>query len=162
MKRTTATRTVVIGAAIALGLTACGSDSDSSGLSDDQSAAAQRAIDQAQAGGIELDEACVNEVAAKLSDDDAAKIVASGPDTTADLSPAGEALSLDLLECADQSGLIDLFVDGMNQSGQSFDEACLRDQLAGVNVAELVAASQGGDPPADLVDALSTCLDAGG
>lgn len=155
-------RTIVVGAAIALALTACGSDGSGSGLTDDQSAAARSAIDRAEAGGVALDEACVNDVASKLSDDDAAKIVATGPDTTADLSPAGEALSLELLACADQSGLIDLFVDGMNESGQSFDEACLRDELADFDVAELVAASQGGDPPADLVDALSTCLDAGG
>ncbi|MGE5209723.1 MAG: hypothetical protein ACM3MM_00575, partial [Acidobacteriota bacterium] len=113
-------RTIVISAAIVLGLAACGSDGDSSadpttiagaaGLTDEQAAAAQSAIDQAAAGGIELDESCVNEVAAKLSDDDAAKIVAAGPDESADLSPEGEALGLELLSCADESALIDLFV----------------------------------------------------
>jgi hypothetical protein len=47
----------------------------------------------------------------------------------------------------------------MSQSGQNVDEACARDALADFDVAEIVSAANGGDPPADLIAALVPCLD---
>jgi hypothetical protein len=156
-------RTSAIVAILVLGLAACGSDGDSgSGLTDDQEAAAASAIDEAEAGGIELDEDCVNEVAAQLSDDDAAKAAAAGPGENAELSPEGEALGLELLGCADEEALIDLFIAGISESGQAFDEDCAREKLEGLDVSDLAAASQGGDPPEELIAALMECADIGG
>jgi len=156
-------RTVMLVAVMALGLAACGgSDGGSSGLSDAQAQAASSAIEEAKAGGLELDEACVNGVAAKLSDDDAAKLAASDDGGSPDLSAEGEALGLELLGCANSDDLVDLFVAGMTESGQAIDEDCAREKLADYDVSELVAASQGGDAPADLISAMLECVDAGG
>ena len=50
-------RTNAIVAILVLGLAACGSDGDGgSDLTEDQAAAAASAMDEAEAGGIELDE----------------------------------------------------------------------------------------------------------
>jgi hypothetical protein len=156
-------RTIVIAAVVTLGLAACSSDGGGgSDLSDDQAAAASSAIEEAEAGGIELDEECVNEVAAGLSDEDAAKAAAAEPGEEADLSPEGEALGLELLNCADEEALVDLFIAGMNESGEAFDEDCAREQLEGLDVADLAAASEGGDPPEELITALMECVDTGG
>jgi hypothetical protein len=157
-------RTIVIAAAITVGLVACGGDSDSGGsdLSDAQAGAAAAAIEQAESGGIELDESCVNDIAAQLSDDDAAKVVAAGAEGDAELSAEGEALGVELLSCADEEALADLFITGLSESGQSFDEDCVREQLEGFDVTELAAASQGGEPPAELISSLVECLDLGG
>ncbi len=125
-------RTIVIAAVVTLGLAACSSDGGGgSDLSDDQAAAASSAIEEAEAGGIELDE-------------------------------EGEALGLELLNCADEEALVDLFIAGMNESGEAFDEDCAREQLEGLDVADLAAASEGGDPPEELITALMECVDTGG
>jgi hypothetical protein len=156
-------RTSAIVAILVLGLAACGSDGDGgSDLTDDQAAAAASAMDEAEASGIDLDEDCVNEVAAQLSDEDAAKAASAAPGEDAELSPEGEALGLELLGCADDDALVDLFISQMNESGQAFDEDCAREQLEGLDVADLAAASEGGNPPEELVAALMECVDTGG
>lgn len=156
--------TVMIGVAFAsFGLVACGgSDSSSSGLTDDQQAAASLTIQQAKDGGVELDESCVNGVAAQLSDDDAQKIVAAGTDGEADVSEEGDALSLELLNCAGQDAIIDLMVKSLNESGQNFDEDCVRENLADIDMAELATAMGDGDAPPEFTAALMKCVDVGG
>lgn len=161
-------RHLTVGLALAgLVLASCGSDSggsDSGGSSDvsgPQAEAAQAAIDSAKESGLEFDEGCVNDLAAQLSDADAEAIVAAG-DGQSDLSPEGEALSTELINCADQDALIDLFISGIAESGQDVDEACARDALGDFDVAEIVTATQGGDPPTELIQALVPCFDLGG
>lgn len=153
MKRTAAMTVAIIG----LLVTGCGSDS-SGGASGAQGEAAKTAIDSAAEQGVDLDEDCVNDVASKLSDEDA-EIIAGGGDEK--VSAEGEALSLELLGCVDADALTDMFVEGMGQSGQDFDEDCIREQLAKFDVAELVTASQGGQPPADVIAAMMECIDGG-
>ena len=111
-------RTLTIAAlAAGLMLTACGSDGDSgSDLSESQAAAAQSAIDGAAEDGLTLDESCVNDIAAQLSDEDAE--LAAGEDD-AELSPEGEALTVSLLTCADEDALVDVFIQGLSESGPS-------------------------------------------
>ena len=156
-------RTSAIVAILVLGLAACGSDGDGgSDLTDDQAAAAAAAMDEAEAGGIELDEECVDEVAAQLSDEDAAKAAAAEPGEDAELSPEGEALGLELLGCADNDALVDLFISQMNESGQAFDEDCAREKLEGLDVADLAATTEGGDPPEEFIAAFMECVDTGG
>lgn len=171
MKRT-ATITIAIAGLL---LAACGSDSSASdstasdsvtsesaasadGASGAQREAAQRAIDSAAERGVELDEDCVNDVASQLSDEDA-EIIAGGGDEQ--VSAAGAALSLELLGCADEDALTDMFVEGMSESGQDFDEDCVREQLENFDVAELVTSSQGGSPPADVIAAMTECINGG-
>lgn len=151
-------RTLTIAALTAgLALNACGSDGDSgSDLSEAQAAAAQSAIDGAAEDGITLDESCVNDIAAQLSDEDAELAAAEGDDA---LSPEGEALTVSLLTCADEDALVDLFIQGMSESGPTLDEDCARDELERFDVVDvLTAAGEGSDPPQDFIDALTPCF----
>jgi hypothetical protein len=148
MKRTI----MIVALAAATALTACGSE-DSTSLSGPQADAAQSAIDSAEEDGLTLDEDCVNELAAQLSDDDA---VLAAEDGDADLSPAGEALTIQLVSCADPDELVDSLIEAM---GSGFDEDCARDALKGIDLTELVTASGNGDePPAEFVEALTPCF----
>lgn len=150
MNKTLAIGAVVVG----LVLTGCDGGSD---LSGPQAEAAAATLEQAESAGLTLDEECVNGVAAKLSDDDAEKVAA---DQDADLSPEGQVLGVELLGCADQDALVDLFIAGM--AGSGIDEDCARDKLQDVDLADLVASSEGGDPPADVVAAITECAGSGG
>lgn len=153
MKRNAAITIALVG----LLLAGCGSDSKS-GSSGAQGEAAQAAIDSAAEEGMNLDEECVNDVASKLSDEDA-EIIAGGGDE--EISAEGAALSLELLGCVDSDALADMFIEGMGESGQEFDEDCIREQLENFDIAELVTASQGGEPPADVIAAMTECISGG-
>jgi hypothetical protein len=171
-------RTLVLGlAVVGLALTGCGSDDggDTDGsipattaeaaeedgggsgdLTESQAAAAEMAISDAAEGGVDLDESCVNEIAAQLTEADAASIAAE--DGT-QLSAEGEALGTELLRCAPEDALIDLFVSGLAEGGEEVDEACAREQLEGVDIVDLVTATQtGGSPPIDVVEKLIECF----
>ena len=148
MKRTA----MIIALAAATALTACGSD-DSTSLSGPQADAAQAAVDSAAEEGLTLDQDCVNDVAAQLSDADAELAAA---DEDAELSPAGEALTIQLISCADPDELIDSIVDAMGPDG-SFDKDCARDALKELDLTALLAASDD-EPPAEFVAALTPCF----
>lgn len=148
MKRTV----MIVALAAATVLAACGSD-DSSTISGPQADAAQAAIDSAAESGVTLDSDCVNEVAAQLSDEDAVLAAADGD---ADLSPEGEALTIQLVACADQGELIDSVISSM---GAGVDEDCARDALKSLDLTELMTSSSSGDaPPAEFVKALTPCF----
>ena len=123
----------------------------------DSDGGAQLLDDQAAAAdGVTLDRACVEPVAAQLSDEDAALTV-SDPNT--ELSPKGEALGLELVTCADDEEIIDLIIVDLVDSGVPVDEDCARDELANFDVQELLAtAGAGDDLPPELVTALTPCL----
>lgn len=142
-------------------LVGCGDDGGGGGggLSESQSDAADQAIQGAAAAGMELDEDCVNEVAGRLSEEDAKRIAAGDQD---EISTEGQELSIELINCADQDAITDLFIEGLNQSGQNFDEDCAREKVAELDMAELVAATQGGAPPSEVIVALMECMDLGG
>jgi hypothetical protein len=123
-----------------------------------QADAAASVVESAKASGVNLDSDCVEELTAQLSDEDAEKLAAAG-DGSAELSPEGEALGNDVLNCAPQDELVDLFIAGMSESGEDIDEDCARDALADFDVAEIVSATNGSEPPADLITALVPCLD---
>lgn len=158
----TKSRILIALAAGTLVLAACGSDggsSDGGSADGPQGDAAAKTIEQAAGDGVELDEDCVNEVASKLSDEDA-EAIASGNDS--DVSEAGSALSIELIACADEDALADLFIEGMGASGDEFDEACVREKLADFDMTEVVEATQSGTPPADLVAAMMECINTDG
>jgi hypothetical protein len=146
-------RAVTIAAITAgLVLTACGSD-DGGSISGPQADAAQAAIDSAADEGLALDEDCVNDLAAQLSDEDAEKAAADGD---AELSPEGEALTVQLISCADPDELIDGIVSAMTDGGAMIDEDCAREALEGLDLGSLV--STGDEPPAEFVEALTPCF----
>lgn len=140
----------------ALLIAGCGSDSggDASGPQADAAAAV---IADADAEGFTLDEDCINDLTSQLSDEDAEKLAAAGGGD-ADLSPEGEALGDKAFDCADEDALVELFVAGMNESGENFDEECVRDQLADFDIREVLAATESDEPPADLVAAIIPCI----
>jgi len=140
----------------AVALASCGSE-DTSELSDVQADAVDAAIESAADDGIELERSCVEEVAAQLSDEDAALAATDGDAT---LSAEGEALSLDLINCADDEQLVDFFVTNLEQSGTPFDEDCAREELQDLDLKALIATTgDGGDPPPEFVEALTRCFE---
>lgn len=152
MKRTA----IALALAAATALTACGSDDSSSSISGPQADAAQAAIDSAAEEGVTLDEDCVNDVAAQLSDADAELAAADGD---AELSPEGEALTVQLVACADPDELIDVIIGSMGDDGAMFDEDCTREALRGLDLSTLMAAGDGDEPPAEFVAALTPCFE---
>ena len=140
-------------------LTACGSDdggSDGATATGAQAEAAERTIEQAADGGVTLDRDCVHAVASKLSDDDA-EAIAAGNDT--DVSAEGGELALELIASADEDAIADMFIEGMSQGGQNFDERCVRDKLSDFDMTEIVASTQDGAPPAELMTAMMECFE---
>jgi hypothetical protein len=142
-----------------LALAACGSDGDSgsdagSDLPAPQAAAAQSAIESAAAEGFTLDEDCVNDLAAQLSDDDAVKAAEGGEG----MSPDGEALTGELVSCADPDELIDGIIAAMGGGGVALDEDCAREALEGLDLGSL-AGTSGDQPPAEFTEALRPCFD---
>lgn len=161
--------------AVAFTLAACGSDGGGGGdgdgdgesgggsgggsgteLSDSQEAAAESAVESAAEDGITLERSCVDEVAAQLSEEDA---VLAAADSDAELSTEGEALSTELIQCASDENLVEFFIGNLNDSGGSFDEDCLREQLGALDLRGLIASSaEDEDPPADFVTAIESCV----
>lgn len=148
---------VLLASVAALAVVGCGSD-DGPQLSSDQAAAAQSVIDAAAEDGVPLDEDCVNEVAAQLSDADAAL---AADDDTAELSPEGEALGIELLGCADDDAIVELFLAEIGAEG--LDEECARDALADFDIAEILrSAGENTEPPEGFIEALEPCFPTGG
>ncbi len=121
--------------------------------------AARLAIEAASAEGLVLDEQCVDELAAQLTDDDARALVDAGIDGDPALSVEGDALVTQLLTCVDQGALVDLFVDGLEQSGETFDEACVRENLGAVDLGRALDEDEN---PRDLLSAVVDSVDHGG
>lgn len=88
-------------------------------------------IEAADEGGLELDNDCVNDTAAKLSDDDAEKIVEAGTDGDPDVSPEAEALFDEIFNCVDTSAFVDSILAEF-EGDDSIDADCLREELEGL------------------------------
>lgn len=92
---------------------ACSSD-DSGGGSDPQSQVAEQTITQLTDGGATVDEACIRDLAAQLSDDDANAILATDVGDDADVSAEGEELGQKIFDCVSIDGLdLDDMTDDM-------------------------------------------------
>jgi hypothetical protein len=137
-------------------LAACGDD-DGGSASGVQGEAADQLITSAEAGGLALDEDCINQTAAKLSYADAQAIVDAGPDGDADVSAEAEALQNELFNCIDSGAFADLMMDSLNASGMDVDEGCVRDKAKDLDPAAL--AESGGQPSDDFVTAMLDCVD---
>lgn len=152
------TSAAILASVLALTLAACGGGDDGVELTDDQAAAAQSVIDSAAEDGVTLEEDCVNEVAAQLSDEDAAL---AAEDDEAELSAEGEALGIELLNCVDDEQLVDLFLAEIGAEG--VDEECAREALADFDLVEILrTADEGTDPPDGFIEALEPCFASGG
>jgi hypothetical protein len=153
-------KSIVASLAVAV-LVLAGCGSDSGGASGPQGEAADAAMAAAAEQGMELDEDCVDDLAAQLSDEDAEAIVAAGPDGDADISDEGTAIGVQLLSCADNEDLVDAFIEEMKaNTGADFDEACVRESLEGVDMSEMAGEATTGTPE-ELVTAVTDCFDLG-
>ncbi|CAB4539285.1 MAG: hypothetical protein ACK5CE_14560 [Actinomycetes bacterium] len=150
-------------ASLALLTAACGGD-DGGG---DQSKVADEMLEMADAEGIALEEDCVREVAAKLSDDDAAALLKSlGTDEEPDISADADALAEEMFGCIETDALVDQMMEQIgNQPGM--DQDCVREVLDGLSTDDLseIANSSGdmsSDVMGDLMNDIIPCMSAGG
>jgi hypothetical protein len=144
---------------VVLAIAACGSDDGGASLTDDQQAAVEQFLGQEDAAEV-FDQDCVEDKAQDLSDEDAKAIAEAGPDGQPDLSPEGLAVTLELASCIDSDALVDQFIIGMEESGQDFDEACVREGLEDFDMGEIAAAgAEGGDIPDGLLSSLIDCFE---
>lgn len=144
---------------IILAAAACGSDDGGASLTDDQQAAVDQFLGQEDAAEV-FDQECVEEKVQDLSDEDAKAIAEAGSDGNPNLSPEGVALTLELAGCIDSDALVDQFILGMEESGQDFDEACVREGLEDFDMAEIAAAgAEGGEIPEGLLSSLIDCFE---
>jgi hypothetical protein len=144
---------------VVLAIAACGSDDGGASLTDDQQAAVEQFLGQEDAAEV-FDQDCVEDKAQDLSDEDAKAIAEAGPDGQPDLSPEGLAVTLELASCIDSDALVDQFIIGMEESGQDFDEECVREGLEDFDMGEIAAAgAEGGDIPEGLLSSLIDCFE---
>ena len=144
-----------IAAVAALTLSACGGDEGASG---DQGEVADQLIEAAEAEGLALDRGCVEDLAGELSDEDAAAILAAGPDGDPQLSAEGDAVGDRLFSCVDTSAFADLIVTQLEDSGLDVDADCVRDALSGFDPNSLAGAAEG-DLPDEMLNAMFDCVD---
>ena len=141
------TRIICSIATAALVLGACGGGGGGSRGED-----VDQLMTSAKDTGLDLDKSCVEDIASKLSDDDAKRIVDAGPDGTPVLSDEGEALGEEILGCVSMDSLIDSIVADVGD--ENVDVECLKDALKGLSPAELAAG--------DLPDGMLDCIKPGG
>lgn len=139
------TRIISTLAITTLVLSACGGSGGSQGE------VADLLIESAAEEGLELDKGCVNDVADKLSDEDAEKMVEAGVDGEADISPEAEALAFEMISCLDADSLVDSMIEEM---GDEVDADCMRDLLKDVDPAALATGN--------LPDGFLDCMNLGG
>ncbi len=101
--------------------------------------------------GFELDEECVRATAAKLSDDDAKKIVEAGPDGEPQLSAEADELATEMFGCVNTDALVDQMVAEIGDEGVDAD--CLKRVLGDVDPATLAEG-----PPEEIFE----CIELGG
>ncbi len=136
-------------AAIAV-LTACGS-----GGSGQQAEVADMLMADGEADDVKLDRSCIQGVANKLSDDDAAKILDADEGADAELSAEGEALATEIFDCIDTADLIDRVLADLPDEG--IDKDCVRTELEKIDFRDLQTEAFNG-----LSDAMLECVDIGG
>lgn len=129
-------RTRILGsiAIAAITLTACGGG----GASGSQGEVADMLLDSAEAEGMELDRGCVEDVAGKLSNDDAEKIIEAGPNGDAVLSADGEALGEEMFRCVNTDAFVDEMIAPLlaEMGEDNVDVDCIKDALDGLDLAD--------------------------
>ncbi len=135
----------VVAAAAVLLLGACGGGSDSS-----HTEVVDQLMASADAAGLVLDRSCVEDIAAKLSDDDSKRIIEAGPDTQPVLSDEGEALGTELFGCVSTDSLVDSIIADMGD--ENVDVTCMKDALKGLDTDTLAA----GDLPDSVLQCFKT------
>lgn len=139
-------RPICIIAAVAFIAAGCGG-----GSGGDQDEAADLFLDAGAALDLDLDEDCVRDLTARLSDQDAAAIVESGQTGEPDLSDEGDAIADEIFGCVDVDSYLDREIRSFTDNDDSIDPDCLRRELEGLATAAEIADS--------LIDAAIACSD---
>lgn len=179
-ERTTSVNRWMTGSVVALlaMTTACGGDDPiSSASSGPRSEVLAQLMDEVEASGAKVDEACASKVVDQLSDDDIAKIVAAGPDGDPNVSADADALALQLFECVEDFGtlesgvpsdisipegveitdaMVDAMVTSLESSGMTVDRDCIGEALEGMDLAEVAA--QGSAPSPEFIQMFIGCV----
>ena len=139
--------------ALALAVAGCGGSDDDDGIGEQQ----QRVVDLLLSGagevGIELDDECVSENVAELSDDDAKAIADAGLEGEADISDEGDAIGDTLFsDCVDAESYANAQVESIGEIDETVDVECLREALDGLTVDEI---------DEQLIDAATGCSTGG-
>ncbi|MCD9624478.1 hypothetical protein [Rhabdothermincola salaria] len=146
-------------AAAALFLGACSSDDGGASLSDDQQEVVDMLNTAMEEEGLAMDQACAEDVASNLSDEDAAALVAAGVDGDPELSAEGEALGTEIFGCLDRDAFIDSMISEISDSGATVDEDCVRDALSDFEMSDLAEALESDEPPDGFLDAILGCVE---
>ncbi len=163
------TKKLVTAAIVAVTLlAACGSDDGGSGSDGggDQTKAADALMKSAEEEDIALDEDCVREVSAKLTDEDAKLILDSiDSDGEPTLSDAGEVLKGEIFGCIDASQLVDQMMQEIGDQ-PGMDKDCVREVLDGLSSDDIASIAQGngdlsGDVMGQVMQDLVPCMSAG-
>ena len=117
-------------AAMAVVASACGGSGGG-----DQGEVADLFIELASDEGLELDRGCVEDAAARLSDDDAKAIVEAGTDGNPDLSPEADEIGDSIFNCVDASSFVDSIL-AEYEDDDTIDVDCLRKELDGLTTPE--------------------------
>lgn len=132
----------------ALAVAGCGG-SDDDGIGAQQQRVVDLLLTGAGEAGIELDEECVSENVAELSDDDAKAIADAGLEGEADISDEGDAIGETVFsDCVDAESYASLQVESIGEIDDTVDVDCLSDALDGLTVEEI---------DEQLVDAATAC-----
>ena len=157
-------RGAVVRVAACVGLLTIVSACGNSASSQDQLAG--KLVDSAKDSDVDLDEDCLRQFAAKFTDDDAQQLVDNIDDlNAAEISPEGEDLMFQMLDCADLDGssidagtldeaAITELIDGyVANIPDNVDPDCFREVLESVDPAQLAS----GQAP-ELFSGITTCL----
>jgi len=132
-------RTTIIScfAATTLVLAACGGGDSVGG---DQGRVIDLVIETAGDVGIEVDESCVSNLYADLSDDDAKAIADAGVEGNPDVSDEGSEIGDRVFsECVDAESYLDTQIGFLTESDSAVDAECLKTELTGLTVDEIDA-----------------------
>ncbi|MCD9624477.1 hypothetical protein [Rhabdothermincola salaria] len=148
---------LVLAAAAALFLGACGSDDGGASLSDDQQEVVDALMASAEEEGFGIDESCVEDVAADLPDEDAAALAAT---VEGDEEPPSELMGAvgDMFNCIDPDDFVDSIIEDIEASGGTVDADCLRDAFEDVDMGEFITALDSDEPPPAFLEALTSCV----
>jgi hypothetical protein len=110
--------------------------------------------------GITLDKGCAKKVVEKLSKDDLKLLIDAGEDDDPTLSDEGEALKADLFGCVDNAEFIDALMKEIPED-DTLDRDCVRKALEAIDPTDLAAMATDGAAPAELGEAMVSCVKTG-
>jgi len=114
-------------------------------------------LESSEAEGVVVDEACLREVVARLSDDDARLLAELGIDD-AEVSDQGDELAVELFGCIPGEWWLDEMARELESQGLTVDRACLEAELDDFDFRELGRAfREDGTPPEQLTTAGIRC-----